>query len=747
MDGNIKNSYATGDVTGNYQVGGLVGTVTGSITNSYATGSVAGDGNLGGLVGAVFGGDITNSYATGSVTSTGGDAGGLVGALYQGSITNSYATGSVTGSEPAVGGLVGTAHGDITNSYATGSVIGRRCVGGLAGYAMGNITNSYATGNVTGNVTGNGDTVGGLAGEAYSNITSSYATGSVTGSEKVGGLAGLAGGSIANSYATGSVTGSGDSVGGLAGEVDGNGTVRNSAALNPSVTGGSDVGRVAGSKAVTGNLDSNYAFAGMAVTVGSSAKTPLVEGGDKLDGADIKIPDVTNAKFWNDMGFDAEVWKIADRTMPTLNGVKGQTTAIPLHLIGYAKNKMTINLANGNPVYEMDIPFEETIVELTVKGIENWTDNLIVWSKDGKGTLSTTEGKTTLTIPARQSAEIVITAENKNAGKKAICTIQFKMPKPTITGISITPSAAVTVDSSATMTVTASELLDDATREYKWYKNVTDSNENGTLLEVVKTASWTPPVDTVGRFYYYCIITDTIVDAGEPKSSISDPSAVAELTVMNHTSRGSSSSKVSEYTVTLQFKNEDGKTIDTQKIKMKKNTVLTEKNLKLPKGFELEDEDWSHKVVKAETINVEVKEIDPPFVVIMTIGSTIMTVNETEVGMDVAPYIDSVTDRTMIPLRFAAAAFGLADGDVEWIAETKQVIVTDEESGKQITLTIGSNVVSVIDEDGNLELITIDQWAVIKDDRTFVPFRAVAEILGCEVAWDGETKTVEMTKK
>ena len=117
-NGDITNSYATGTVTGNNRVGGLVGwNSSGRVTNSYAMGTVTGNNRVGGLVGWNSSSRVTNSYATGAVTGTGNYAGGLVGWNYFGSVTNSYATGTVTGTG-WVGGLVGSNYrGSVTNSY------------------------------------------------------------------------------------------------------------------------------------------------------------------------------------------------------------------------------------------------------------------------------------------------------------------------------------------------------------------------------------------------------------------------------------------------------------------------------------------------------------------------------------------------------------------------------------------------------------------------------------------------------
>ena len=103
------------DITGDNDVGSLVGSNNGTIKNSYATGVVSGDDGVGGLVGLNLRGTITNSYATGAVSGD-NDIGGLVGSNFSGTITNSYATGSVLGDDDT-GGLVGSNNGTITNSY------------------------------------------------------------------------------------------------------------------------------------------------------------------------------------------------------------------------------------------------------------------------------------------------------------------------------------------------------------------------------------------------------------------------------------------------------------------------------------------------------------------------------------------------------------------------------------------------------------------------------------------------------
>ncbi len=187
----VDNSYATGSVSGNDCVGGLIGENFESyINNSFASVNVTGasewSNGIGGLAGTnrnnadVF---LSNSYATGNVMGS-DNVGGLVGYVTGLNISNSYATGHVIGTRDDVGGFVGnldSINNVVYNSYSTGDVSGRENVGGFVGYNYrGKVFNSYSTGNVSGNP-GTTYYVGGFIGRNnQGNITNCYSTGRVT---------------------------------------------------------------------------------------------------------------------------------------------------------------------------------------------------------------------------------------------------------------------------------------------------------------------------------------------------------------------------------------------------------------------------------------------------------------------------------------------------------------------------------------------------------------------------------------
>ncbi len=102
---------------------------------------------------------------------------------------------------------------------------------------------------------------------------------------------------------------------------------------------------------------------------------------------------------------------------------------------------------------------------------------------------------------------------------------------------------------------------------------------------------------------------------------------------------------------------------------------------------------------------------------------------------DAQPYIDE-NSRTLIPLRFVTEALG---ADVSWNQSAK--IASVEKSGIRCDITIGSKAMAVT-KDGNVDTVMMDTQAVLKDSRTFVPIRYVAEALGAYVDYSNYYKTV-----
>jgi len=194
-------------IKGKYHIGGLVGyNHDGTISDSYFVGTITGDDNVGGLVGRNFG-KVASSYSVGKVTGD-EEVGGLVG-NNSGTITNSYFSGEVIGERNEIGGLVGRNFGKVASSYSAGKVTGDEEVGGLVGSNGGSssngfIINSYSSSNVTGE-----SFIGGLVGDNNGMVSNSYSSGDVTSKGSGGGLVGYNNHFIVNSYSIGTAISTG----------------------------------------------------------------------------------------------------------------------------------------------------------------------------------------------------------------------------------------------------------------------------------------------------------------------------------------------------------------------------------------------------------------------------------------------------------------------------------------------------------------------------------------------------------
>lgn len=73
--------------------------------------------------------------------------------------------------------------------------------------------------------------------------------------------------------------------------------------------------------------------------------------------------------------------------------------------------------------------------------------------------------------------------------------------------------------------------------------------------------------------------------------------------------------------------------------------------------------------------------------------------------------------------------------DVGWDNTVKQVTISKDDT--VIILEIGKRQISV-----NGQTKELDTAAILKDSRTCIPIRAVAEALGGKVSWDGGSRTV-----
>jgi hypothetical protein len=119
--------------------------------------------------------------------------------------------------------------------------------------------------------------------------------------------------------------------------------------------------------------------------------------------------------------------------------------------------------------------------------------------------------------------------------------------------------------------------------------------------------------------------------------------------------------------------------------------------------------------------------------VLLTIGSTDMEVNGLTRKLDAAPFIKD--GRTLLPIRALIEALG---GSVQWNPSTRTATVLL--GSRTVALTIGSTTALV-----NGSPITLDVAPEIRNGRTFLPLRAVAENIGLDLAWEPISRTISLT--
>ncbi|RJQ31188.1 MAG: copper amine oxidase [Peptococcaceae bacterium] len=101
---------------------------------------------------------------------------------------------------------------------------------------------------------------------------------------------------------------------------------------------------------------------------------------------------------------------------------------------------------------------------------------------------------------------------------------------------------------------------------------------------------------------------------------------------------------------------------------------------------------------------------------------------------DAAPFIEN--NRTYVPVRYLALALGIPETGIRWSPSARTVTLVD--NGTTVTLAIGGNIMYKNGVAGP----PLDVVPVIRNDRTFLPARCVAESFGYQVRWEGMSVAV-----
>ena len=434
------------------------------------------------------------------INSTSGNQ-GLFGYVHKGEIKDLGIEGASIAGAAQTGILAGYARGCvIENCYTTGEINSNGgSVGGLIGvlFWVDDVSSAISFCRSTAKVTSTGNQFfGGLIGifEGVSNenpsvMTNCYATGNITGTDATAGLVAVGPKVIIrNSYATGTVIGT-TRAGGLVGRIDGS-RIENCYATG-AVTGTNQVGGLVG------------VFAGTAsITVANCYATGEVNGNNQVSG--LVAVCSSNGNVTNCAALNPRV----TGTGTNINRVIGELNSTILSG-NVAFSEMTNNDGNTN--------WGECLAN-NVNGASRTGNELHIATGFPAGFDTSPWTYQPGKLPGLNDEPVDMPSH-----------ITLGAEAPNIISID-PPTTQVTVGDTRTLSVTA-ESPDGGELSYQWYSNSSASNQDGEAISGATESTYvTLNTLTEGTYYFYVVVTNTIINGVEKTATATSNVATLEVT-------------------------------------------------------------------------------------------------------------------------------------------------------------------------------------------------------------------------
>ena len=168
------------------------------------------------------------------------------------------------------------------------------------------------------------------------------------------------------------------------------------------------------------------------------------------------------------------------------------------HIRYYASSYLNLSVPSGYVITE---------VVFTASG---------TWNGSITASVGTYDNSSKTWSGSSQNVEFSFAAQNRAASIKVTFEVAGAAPGCTAPSITTQPVGATYMQNDVADALTVSvDACDNisGTLSYQWYSNTTASNDGGTLISGAEDASYTPPTDVAGVFYYYCYIMQG-TDAG-----------------------------------------------------------------------------------------------------------------------------------------------------------------------------------------------------------------------------------------
>ncbi|MCK5847848.1 MAG: hypothetical protein KAH01_01455, partial [Caldisericia bacterium] len=142
------------------------------------------------------------------------------------------------------------------------------------------------------------------------------------------------------------------------------------------------------------------------------------------------------------------------------------------------------------------------------------------------------------------------------------------------------------------------------------------------------------------------------------------------------------------------------------------------------------DTNWSKEYYFTIITRIALKINEP----LMTVNSKIQ---EIDPGRRTVPVIEN--GRTFLPI---SSLIGALDGEITWNQEKRKIGILFQ--GVSIGLQIGSSVAFIDGKETRIENDNDKVVPFIKNSRTMLPLRFIAETLAINIEWDQKTKTITL---
>jgi len=274
-----------------------------------------------------------------------------------------------------------------------------------------------------------------------------------------------------------------------------------------------------------------------------------------------------------------------------------------------------------------------------------------------------------------------------------------------------------------TLTLNGEELYVDSKGYFEYYYDLSYGENTLELEAENKVGLITSKVLTVYRFDPDNTAPEITISYPQPNQNVYETPLIVKGSVTDEGS-GVKSVMVNEKEVSF---DEDGNFEATVSLELGKNTIQVEAvDYKGNKG--------------SKTIYVQYLE-KKPIVILLWIGNRIALVDSEPVTLDTPPLI--YKGRTMVPVRFIAEAFG---ADVFYDAAEQEIDIAF--GSVYISLWVNKTRARIeVTENGqrNNRIVILDAPPIIRNGRTLVPVRFIAEAFGATIDWDGKEEKITIT--